>query len=100
MFTSYGETSGFSPVCGGELDYVNGGKGSSGGGSSSPKTYAIIAGTPQQDGSSPIIDLENPGVSYKNGNTTVNATVHLDYSKCLIPSATSVIISASRGISK
>jgi hypothetical protein len=28
MVASYGETSGFSPVCGGELENVNGGKGS------------------------------------------------------------------------
>jgi hypothetical protein len=100
MVASYGETSGFSTVNVEELMFVNGGKGSSSSSSSSvPNTHVIIANVPKPDGFSPIINIKDPGVSYKNGNTTVSVTAHIDYSNSS-PKVTSATITVNHGISK
>jgi hypothetical protein len=106
MIASYGETSGFSTVGVEELMLVNGGKGSSSNSSSSsnkPPTVTGVGGSaltqPKPDGISPVISLNDPGVSIKDGNTTVTVTAHIDYNGCP-PTVASVTATVSHGISK
>jgi hypothetical protein len=95
------KTSGFSAMGVEELMLVNGGKGSSSSGSSSsaPPSTFTVGTTPKPDGFSPVLSVEDPGVSYKNGNTTVTVTAHIDYNNCP-PAVTSVTATVSHGISK